>query len=136
MSLNVQIPPDAEFAIRRAARRAGIPLAEFLRLAADQEEKRGKPSAALSLAGRESEILLEIGSLMGQFDWPRFHILSARMEDEELSEAEHQELVAMTRRIEAANAHRIRLLAELSRLRHVEIDDLIAELELNTPHHG
>jgi hypothetical protein len=63
----------------------------------------------------------------------RLEELTARLKDERLSPAEHQELIALTDEIERLNLERLESLVELARLRSVPLETLMKQLGIATP---
>jgi hypothetical protein len=81
----------------------------------------------------ESELLQKINGLMASFPWERYHELSAKRQDELLSDAERAEIVALSDQLEAAGAQRVTLLAELARLRNTTLPALMSDIGLRPP---
>lgn len=81
-----------------------------------------------SLSVRESELLLKINRGISAKAQRRFDELVDKRRGETLTEAEHQELLRLTNRIEKADARRIELIAELARLKGQTFDEVIKDL--------
>ena len=88
------------------------------------------PMAASNLGPRESELLRKVGVGLSEEEWRRYRELKSRSDDEILTPAEHQELIATCDRIERANAQRMSHLIELSALRNVSLETLMDQLGL------
>jgi hypothetical protein len=60
--------------------------------------------------------------------WERYRELKNRRDAEALTEAEHDELIAISDQVEEANVRRMRNLVELARLRGISLDELMQQL--------
>ena len=65
---------------------------------------------------------------MSPEEWDRYLILLAKRDAEQLDAQEHAELVALSDKIEEANARRMQSVAELARLRKTTIPALMETL--------
>ncbi len=104
-----------------------------------QEEERNNryPGQAQQqpshLSEAESRLLEQINLGLSQEDWERYHKLIAKRRAETLTHDEQQELIALSDRIEEANARRIEYLVELARLRGTTLDELMGQLGIKAP---
>ena len=85
---------------------------------------------APSLPAGEAELLQQINNGLPPELWQRYEELNARLHEETITEAEHQEFLALIDQIELADAERLRHLLELARLRNVAVETLIEQLGL------
>jgi hypothetical protein len=83
----------------------------------------------------EAELIKQIDLGIAPETWKRYEFLTERLEDELLTEAEHQELLAIITQIEAANARRFEALVKLALLRQVSFDSLLKEFGITNPSH-
>jgi hypothetical protein len=100
------------------------------RVVALRAERRSK---APRLSEAESELFLQINRGLPSEKQKRLEELTARLKDERLSPAEHQELIALTDEIERLNLERLESLVELARLRSVPLETLMKQLGIATP---
>ena len=85
-------------------------------------------------AGRhfqESVLLLAIQETLDESLLARYETLVARRRAEALTDAEHVELLALAVTVEAADARRLELLAQLAALRGTTLKSVIADLGLS-----
>ena len=127
MTLTLNLDPQLEEKLRQQAARLGVDPDDYA-LQAISERLRQSQSAPPHMGVRESELLKEINRGLPPEIWQRYDELVAERRDETLTESEHRELLALGDQIEAAHVHRIALLAELARLRGVELDALMKQL--------
>lgn len=137
MSITIEVTPELEQLVRRAAAEAGVSRDVFITKAL-QERLKAAPSTPITgrrLSQVEADLLSKINTSLSQLDWERYHQLIERRRAETLTSEEQAELINLSNQIEEANAQRIRHLAELARIRNVRLDVLITELGLNrSPH--
>lgn len=76
----------------------------------------------------EADLLLIINEGLSREEWARYDEMKAKRDTETLTAAEHQELVDLSDTIERMQAHRMRALSELARLRHTALDNVMAQL--------
>jgi hypothetical protein len=85
---------------------------------------------APNLSERETELLQKINQGLPGRMYERNQELSAKLEDEELTEEEHLELLCIAELIEQSDADRMKYLVELSQIREIPLDALMKELGL------
>ena len=125
MTLTLDIATDLENQILQEAQRRGLDAESFvMEVLRDSLVSKMPSTSALS----EGELLEAINRGFPAEVWRRYRDLLARQQDESLSEAEHQDLIALIDQIEVANARRIEYLAELATRRHVPLKALMADL--------
>jgi hypothetical protein len=137
MTITLELAPELERQLQQAAAQAGLSpdvyVVETLRghlLPAPQQADVQRLSSA------ESELLLTINHSLDGIAWTRYHALVAKRQAETLTAEEQHELIALSDRIEAANAQRMSQLVELSRLRAIPLTALIQELGLKPSPNG
>ncbi len=132
MAITIDLTPELEVQLRQAAAEAGVALDSLI--IRSVEEHLGKTARAAEdgqrLSPGEAELLLRINGMLSAFPWERYHELIAKRQDESLTVSEQAEIAAFSDQIEAANAERMVLLAELARLRKTSVPALLAELGL------
>lgn len=127
MTVTLDLPSDLETRIRDRAAVQGVdPAALVLRVLRESHEFRPNPPNVLP--AREAELLgqLDLG-FPAQF-WDRYDYLAARLEADRMTADERDEFVAMSDRVEVANAGRIGAVVELARLRGTKVDALMDQL--------
>ncbi len=85
------------------------------------------------LAEREFQLLAEINKGLSPDHRRKYLTLKDKHRVKNLSEAERQELSAMTGEVERAGVRRLECLVELSKLRGVELKDLMNQLGIKAP---
>jgi hypothetical protein len=88
---------------------------------------------ALSVPQREVELLQQISHSLDPAIQARYRELNAKLHDEVITEAEHQEFLRLVDRVELADAKRLQHLIELAQLRGVSLDTLMEQLGLRVP---
>lgn len=87
-------------------------------------------SSVKRLDKRESDLLQAINQSLSQIEWQRYRVLLGKRQSETLTLEEQSELIALSDRIEEANAQRIAFVAELADLRQTTLPALMDELGL------
>ena len=130
MTLTIEIAPEIESQIKKAAAEAGLSPNAFV---LDSVLQRLRPtqqqaSSVKHLAKQEAALLQFINQSLSQIEWQRYRMLIGKRQAEMLTTEEQAELIELSDRIEEANAHRIALVAELADIRHTTIPALMDEL--------
>jgi uncharacterized protein (DUF1778 family) len=128
-SVTIEVNPELERQLKQAAAQAGLSLNDYVLQSITQRlpRKRIKVRRAPQLSPRESELLQAINRSLSQVQWERYHDLVAQRQAETLTPEEQVELIAISDRIEEANAARIEYVAELARLRSTTLPALMKE---------
>lgn len=134
MTITIEVNPELERQLKQAAAQAGLSLNDYILQSITQRlpRKRIKARRAPQLSPRESELLQAINRSLSQVEWERYHDLVAQRQAEALTPEEQVELIAISDRIEEANAERIEYVAELARLRNTTLPTLMKELDLQS----
>jgi hypothetical protein len=127
MTLTLNLDSQLEEQLRQQAARLGVN-PDDLALQAISDRLRQARLDPSHLTARESELLKEINRGLPPDIWHRYDELAAKRRDETLTDPEHRELLALGDQIETAHVHRIAVLAELARVRGVELDALMKQL--------
>lgn len=85
--------------------------------------RRGKP-----LPKQESELLLKINQLKSPKSDLHYQELTVKRQNEELTKAEHKELVRLSDKYEAQDLKRVKYLTKLAKLRSVTLTELMQTL--------
>lgn len=86
---------------------------------------------------REKSLLLKINrAILPEKTMERYTFLQEKMEIENLSDFEYQELLNLVNQEEKVRNKRFQYLLELSQLRTISLTELINSLGLNTPVHA
>ena len=138
MIITIEIAPGLEQQLRQEAARVGLaPEAYIIKAVQErltQTSPRRRPAPHLS--PDEAQLLSNINLGLSPTEWERYHALVARRKAETLTPGEQTELIALSDRLEEANAQRIGYLAELARVRHTTLDAVMSELGLMPAPHG
>lgn len=104
-------------------------LEQFVHRVLALQAKRKAPS----LSQDETQLLMKINQGLPPDIQKRYNELSAKRRAETITLAEHQELLELIDQIEKSDAERIRLLAELARIRQTSLSALMEDLGIRTP---
>lgn len=88
---------------------------------------------AESSADLEADLLQKINQGLPADVQQRYDTLRAKLQNEMITEAEHQELLTLVDVVEQADAERLNHLIAISQLRQVSLDDLLKQLEIRQP---
>ena len=86
-----------------------------------------------SLTRRQSELLMRINQGVPAELQQRYDSLIRKRRREKLTKAEHRELLTLTQQIEQQDVERLKLLAELARLRGLPLPNLMEQLGIEPP---
>lgn len=81
----------------------------------------------------ESRLLQIINHTLPFSVQTRYDTLTERRRSENLTPEEYQELLALVDQVELADANRLAALVELAQLRNVTLDQLMEQLDIQTP---
>ncbi len=91
---------------------------------------------APSLPHTEAELLLEINRGVPPYVQKHYDELIVKRRGETLTPDEHNELLRLTHEVENVEAHRMKYLAELARLRRTSLTSLMEDLGVRTPEYA
>jgi hypothetical protein len=137
MIITLEIAPELEQHLRQEAARADLTPDAYImqtiqeRLAQTSHRHPSVPH----LSPEEAQLLAKINLGLSPAEWERYHTLVARRKAETLTPDEQIELIALSDRLEEANARRIGYLAELARVRHTTLEAAMSELGLTPDSH-
>ena len=134
MALTIELPSNIEQQLLRGATQKGISLENYLlqlishATSAPKKQVKKKSISELS----EDELLLKInlGITLTDSEWADYHRLMVLRRAETLTENEYEMLIHLSKKIEEANAERLKYLVALSKLRNVSLDKVMADLGL------
>jgi hypothetical protein len=138
MTITLEIAPELERQIRQEAARVDLAPEAYIVEAVQERLTRTRPRRrhAQRLSSEEVRLLSKINLGLSPNEWERYHALVARRKAETLTSDEQTELIALSDRLEEANARRIESLAELARVRNTSLEALIRELGLTPTAYG
>lgn len=138
MTITIEIVPELERQIRQEAARVGLALDAYIVEAVQARlmQPRHRHRRAPRLSPEEAQLLAKINLGLSPTEWERYHELVARRKAETLTPDEQTELIALSDRLEEANAQRIECLAALARVRNTTLDALIRDLGLTPTSHA
>ncbi len=139
MTLTIELQPDTERHLRKAARSSGMDTQEFVQLFLEVQFPTETKETHLN--GRERELLQQLELDLPEAKWRRYRKLSKKLLAEQRSAAgekflaagEYEELLELTQQVEAANVKRIERLSELAKLRKTSVPELMKQLGIKTP---
>ncbi|MDB5332458.1 MAG: hypothetical protein JWP03_3609 [Phycisphaerales bacterium] len=133
MTLTIDLPADLEARLRDEAARQGVDAAGYIVKALTDRlsPKGGVPH----LPADEARLLEQINLGVSADTWQRYRALGEKRDARALADSEHDELIAISDRIEEANARRMRYVVELARLRGVSPQELMRQLGVAGPAH-
>ena len=88
---------------------------------------------APNLPKQEAKLLLEINQSLDEALLQRYSCLNQLMQENKLSEEEHQELMQLIDEVELADAKRLKAIVELASLRAITVDELMKQLNIHPP---
>lgn len=88
---------------------------------------------AASLPEREAELLQEINQSLPPVNQQRYDKLTAKLQANNITPGEYQELLQLIDQIELADAKRVEHLIELAQLRNLSLDELMNQLSIHHP---
>ncbi|NKQ37457.1 MAG: STAS/SEC14 domain-containing protein [Chloroflexi bacterium] len=88
---------------------------------------------APSLPEREAELLQEINQSLPTVYQQRYDELAAKLQANDITPEEYQELLQLIDQIELADAERVQCLIELAQLRNLSLDELMNQLNIHHP---
>ena len=109
-----------------------LPQDEFERLIANAKKLRQK--SVKSQANREVNLIKKVNeSVLSDDEHERFYELVEKRRDENISESELNELIALTEKSEGLNVKRLKYLVEIANIRDKSLREVLKELEIFPP---
>ena len=88
---------------------------------------------ASNYSKRELQLLQLVNQHLPEQEIKRYQFLSNKLQEENISDVEHQELLVLVEKIEIADAKQLGYLIELARLKKISLAELKQELNLISP---
>lgn len=133
MSIVIQVNPLVEHRLREKAVKKGVGINQFISQFIENTFGYDSSKPA-SVSEHEATLLQQVNLDIPSEKWILYLNLKEKRQKKTLSAIEHQELLDLINDVEAANARRIAVLAELAQLRNVPIRVLMEQLGL-TPNY-
>ncbi len=129
MTITLELPETMEHQLREEAARKGVSIDRLILQGLEHHIGESAPPESLSESDLLKRINLDLG--IAPKVWDRYDYLVERLHDEQLTETEHQELITLTDVIESANVERLKCLIQLSKLRGVSLEQIMADLGIH-----
>ncbi len=133
MSITIQLNPSLEHRLRENAQKKGVGVDQFVMQFLERNFPEENPRP-LSVSKREAELLQKVNLDIPTKTWSLYLQLKAKRQSKTATEAELAALQSITEQVEAANALRIAVLAELAQIRNISIRALMEQLGLVANH--
>lgn len=128
MSLTLTLPDHTEEQLRELAQQQGVSAERYAAQLLESFAQRRELQEA-----SESQLLQHLGLGFSEHEWERYHHLVELRRETRLAASEHQELLALSGRLEKANAKRMGVLAELAKRRQLPLETLMREVGITQP---
>ncbi len=129
MALTINLPNTVEQQLRKEAASKGISLDNYLLRLLQQATKFSQKITNNNQLS-ESELLNNITLDITENEWATYKHLIGIRRAENLTEQQYEDLIALSDKIEVANAKRLHYLAELAQLRSISLDKLMHDLDI------
>ena len=127
--INVQADVSIDVLVRAAEQLSETELRHFTSQILALNAKRTAPSVAQA----EAELLVPINSRLPEDVQRRYDELITKRDAETLSDAEHAELLRLTKQVEAFDVARVEALSQLAARRGVMLSALMRQLGIESP---
>lgn len=128
MSLTIELPVSVERALRKQAEKQGVALESYISELLSSIPPDNVPAQPKNLS--EIELLEKIQLNVTPQDLEEYYRLSTLFKSGQISDVEHEKLLALNDLIEIAHAERITYVIELAKLRNQPLDEVVVELGL------
>ncbi len=129
MALTIELPTHIEAHVRQSAALNGISIDNYVaNLLRKATRVRAKRTNKTQLS--ETELLKKVNLAISISEWENYRRLVQLRKAECLTPQDHQELIALSDKIEVANAERMKYVLELSKLRAVALPVLMRDLKI------
>lgn len=133
MTITLNLPKTMEDRLRQQAARKGLSIDRLILLELEQQIGEQAPPESLTELDLLKKINLDLG--IAPKVWERYDYLTERLQEETLTEVEHQELLGLIDLVEAANVERLGYLIQLAKMRGVPIAQLMTDLGIRPRGH-
>jgi hypothetical protein len=128
-TINIQADISVDVLVKAAEQLSGKELRQFTSQVLALNAKR----MASSVTQEEAELLLRINGRLPEDVQRRYAELIANRDAETLGDEEHQELLRLTKQVEAFDVARVEALSQLASRRGVTLSALMRQLEIASP---
>jgi len=128
-TINIQADISVDVLVKAAEQLSEKELRQFTLQVLALNAKR----MASSVTQEEAELLLRINDRLPEDVQRRYAELIAKRDAETLGDEEHQELLRLTKQVEAFDVARVEALAKLASRRGVALSALMCQLEIASP---
>ena len=129
MALTIDLPASVEGRLRQAATNYNLSLEQYLATLIERAmEIPPKRRTIKSLT--EKDLLKKINLPITEVEWTTYRALIALRQAEQLTEAQHAQLIALGDKIEMANAKRVQYLWAIAQLRKVSLRQVMQDLNI------
>jgi hypothetical protein len=126
MALTINLPNAIEQNLRQAAAESGISLDGYIVQLLSKVKPKSNKNKALS----EAELLEKITLDISESEWKTYRQLVQLRREENLTDEQYAQLLALGEKIEAAGVKRVGYLVQLSILREISLDALMQQLDI------
>jgi hypothetical protein len=128
-TINIQADVSVDMLVKAAEQLSETELRQFTSQVLALNAKRSAPS----ITQQEAEILVHINARLPEDVQRRYDELIARRDAETLGDAEYEELLRLTKQVEAFDVARVEALSKLALRRGVTLSALMRQLEIASP---
>ena len=128
MTLTIDITPQLESQLRKAAAKQGLDASEYVINTLQEHLRHAQNDGTPHLTEREFCLLQQINLGLPEETWQHYHELIAKRRAETLTPDEQATLIEISDQIEKLNVNRVKHLVELARLRKVSLSALMQQL--------
>ena len=128
-TINIQVDISVDTLVKAAEQLSETELRQFTSQVFALNAKRTAPS----VTQEEAELLLHINGHLPEDVQRRYDELIAKRDAETLGDEEHEELLRLTKRVEAFDVARVEALSKLASRRRVTLSALMRQLEIAPP---
>lgn len=132
MAIIIQLNQDLEGRLKKNAAQKGVDPEQLIVKMLEEQLGEIAPTSEQVTIDEETLLLTKINAGVSGEMWDRFYQLIEKRDDNLLSEEEYQELITLTEDIEMANVKRIEYLIELAKLRKIGLEEVMAQLGIET----
>jgi hypothetical protein len=128
-TINIQADIPVDVLVQAAEQLSEVELRQFTEQMLALSARRTAPSVTQD----EAELLLHINRRLPEDVQRRYDALIAKRDAETLGDAEHTELLRLTKDVEAFDVARVEALSKLAALRGITLSALMRQLEIASP---
>lgn len=129
MTLTINLVPDLEMLVEDEAKREGLAPELYINKLLSHYLRQKK----VTVSEHEATLLQQINRGLPEHIWQRLEYLRKKLQDDDLTTTQQQELIAISDMVEDANIQRIEALLQLAELRNTTIEKLMDLLAVRPP---